>query len=183
MDICCWWCCHPFDKEALHLPYKYDRVIKKFKTMGYFCSWGCMKAYNLKEIVHSKSGSISVNILLMRKQLCAVSTPIAPAPSRYILKMFGGKYTIDQFRNWSEIKTQPLVYLPTDPQNFTDVRVVEQTFDKPVSHKELTEKQAKSRLHDISSSMTATEPLKLKRNKPLKRSMANLESIIGITRG
>ena len=113
--------------------------------------------------------------------MCAVSTPIVPAPCRYILQMFGGKYTIEKFRQLSD--TQQLVYLPTDPQNFTDVRVVEQMYDKPTSHKELTEKQTKSRLHDISSSMTEIEPLKLKRNKPLKRSMANLESIIGITRG
>ena len=151
--------------------------------MGYFCSWGCMKSYNLKEVVHSKSGDISINILLMRKQMTAVSTPIVPAPSRYILNMFGGKYTIDEFRKLSELKTQVLIYLPTDRQNFTDVRVVEQSFEKSTSHRELTDKQVATRLHDISSSKTVTESLKLKRNKPLKRNVANLENLIGITRG
>lgn len=44
-----------------------------------------------------KAWEIHSLIQLMAKQM-KYPTPIRPAPSRYILKMFGGPYSIEEFR-------------------------------------------------------------------------------------
>ena len=48
MKHCCWWCTLEIKGEELHLPYKQDKC-GKIHTMGKFCSWECIKTYNLKE--------------------------------------------------------------------------------------------------------------------------------------
>ena len=103
---CCWWCCHPFEGTDLHLPYHHDDRTKKFKTMGHFCSWECMKAFNLDRNGINKAGIISTYITLLRKRVEGKANQTRPAPNRFTLKMFGGPFTIDEFRsNSTQIKT------------------------------------------------------------------------------
>ncbi len=30
----CWWCCHEFEGQSLHLPFKWDSLRNRFETMG-----------------------------------------------------------------------------------------------------------------------------------------------------
>jgi len=57
--------------------------------MGQFCSWECMKAWNMdSKNVHSPE--INQFITLYKKRILGKVTPTRIAPSRYALKLFGG---------------------------------------------------------------------------------------------
>eukprot|EP00899_Mesostigma_viride_P004359 jgi/Mesvir1/13924/Mv16045-RA.1 len=101
-DLCCWWCCHPFDTVPCPLPIRYKEG-RGFVVKGCFCSFSCVKAYNLKD-----SGSASCVrgslLFLMAQRLWRAGKHGRPfpgvpaAPPRTCLKMFGGPMTIEGFR-------------------------------------------------------------------------------------
>jgi len=172
----CWWCCHPFEGEPLHLPHKYDDMRKKFETMGNFCSWECMKTFNLD---HNKNrcGIIACNIVMLTKAMYGNVRSIKCAPSRYSLKEFGGTLTIEEFRSYSNTSTRVIVSMPDQMFKVQDVNV------KPEIKRYL---QASSnedqKFSEISYATSVGDTLKLKRTKPLKRDENNLEKTLGITR-
>jgi len=98
-DIFCWWCCHQFDTVPCTLPIKYDPLRKRFEFTGIFCSWNCVKAYNLN-INDQKKYERSQLITLLVKKLYSLdySVSIKPSPPRQCLKMFGGYMDISDFR-------------------------------------------------------------------------------------
>ena len=100
----CWWCCHPFDWPPLGLPVHYDDQRKKFKVIGNFCSWNCMKAFNNTTNSVNKSRQHQYIHDLFRKIVLDKNGKTFPykhipfASSRWQLKMFGGVKTIEEFR-------------------------------------------------------------------------------------
>ena len=97
-NILCWWCCHSFDTIPRFIPTRYDQIRNRFKVTGNFCSWSCARSYFINE--HRFSGK-STNILLssLIRVIHGRSYNINSAPPRSALKAFGGKMTIDEFRN------------------------------------------------------------------------------------
>lgn len=170
----CWWCCHSFENEPLHLPYKYDDRRYKFYTMGHFCSFSCMKAFNLDNFPQHKSGIIGINITLMIKKCNDNKTQfIKTAPSKYSLKAFGGSLSIEEFRkNDKQIKT----ILPCKNVVFIDV-VTEHTQVEFPTSTSTTKENSTKKLNDINNAKQQNQPLKLKREKPLKRNQNNLANI------
>ena len=163
----CWWCCHEIEcSEPLQLPHKYDELRNKFCTMGRFCSWSCMKSYNIFSMPSHSMGITCGNIILMRKKLYGIVGDIKSAPSRYSLKEFGGPMTIEEFRKGATRDDVPI------PNN---VEIVE----KPVINRVFNNS---GKLAEISSSSGTNDQLRLKRTKPLKRDENNLEKFLGITR-
>ena len=165
----CWWCCHPHDNESLKLPYKYDDKYNKYFTTGTFCSWSCMKAYNMSSSCTHKKNIISANIVLMRKQLFGIVGSIPKAPERFSLKVFGGFLSIDDFRKGLITDHGPL------------------NMDGIVNSVEFIKEQRAPILNSIKmdqicASSGTNEQLRLKRPKPLKRDDNNLEKTLGITR-
>ena len=63
----CWWCCHPSENDFLHLPIKVIPKTNQLKTMGNFCSWGCMKAYNMSVTNPNNVGSVNSLIHMSHK--------------------------------------------------------------------------------------------------------------------
>lgn len=177
----CWWCCHDWSEdEFLHLPYKYDERTKVFQTIGYFCSWGCMKAYNLDAHGISQKGSaIGTYISLMKKHMYKCIKPIKPAPSRWSLKCFGGNLDIEEFRKISEdLEVEVNTITPLRREMFKEIVTV---INKPVPAKP-TKNELDHKFDQINNSTSIPEPLKLKRAKPLKREISNLETSLGIVR-
>lgn len=171
----CWWCCHTFDDVPLHLPYKYDALRKKFDTMGCFCSWGCMKSYNIM-YNRVRSGIIASNIALMYKSVHGHLAAIKCAPNRYSLKEFGGTLSIEEFRNMTKNGTRVIVSMPDEVHHIQDVMMKHEI-------KAPTECELDNKFQEISRINTSTnETLKIKRQKPLKRDANNLETSLGITR-
>ena len=100
VDVCCWWCCHPFECSPCTLPTKYDPHRKRFTFVGIFCSWNCTKAYNFNTNdckKHERSGFITLLLQQLYGLPCAIN--IKAAPPKQCLKMFGGYLDILSFRN------------------------------------------------------------------------------------
>ena len=160
----CWWCCHPFNTEPLKLPHKYDERTGKFSTSGNFCSWSCMKAFNMER---PNNGTVTMNIMNMRKKMYNNFDRIQTAPSRFQLDVFGGPLTIEQFRAKQTIDTGEKTPIKEEPYKSILIKVNTDSSNK---------------MAQIENSSTKNEPLKLKRAKPLKRDVNNLEMTLGITR-
>ena len=160
--VWCWWCCHPIEGPELHMPYKYDELRKRFKTLGYFCSWPCMKAYNIDR-AGPRYGEYQQFITLMRKHVYGKIEPCRVAPKRQCLRVFGGTMDIEQFRAG---KDPPMINMPNEMHMLC---VTEPT----VSIKTV---------ETATSTVASTDTLKLRREKPLKRAESVLEKSLGITR-
>lgn len=160
----CWWCCHSFEGTPLSMPYKYDDRRNKFHTAGNFCSWSCMKSYAIDKYGVNKGGLICGNIVMMRRKMFNVLGHVKPAPYRYRLVQFGGDLSIEQFRENLTVDTTPPEKIDAKP--FIDVTIPFVSNTK--------------KMDEINNSNTNNNALKLKRNKPLKRSHNNLESALGL---
>ena len=178
--VCCWWCCHECEKEPLNLPYKYVEKTNKFYTMGYFCSWSCMKSFNIDHFPSHKTPKTSENITLLRKRSGEKIEPIKPAPSRYALKKFGGPLSIEEFR--SSITTA--YNLPSDNIIHKEISESKQiSLLQNYTNDDYNKNSSEQRLNNIiNSSGNHNQPLKLKRETPLKRDKNNLETTLGLSR-
>ena len=171
--VCCWWCCHPWEGQEYHLPYNYDDKLKRFYTMGHFCSFECAKAYNISINNTNKAGIINTNISLMRKHLTGETKITTSAGDRHALKMFGGTLDIEEFR-----KNNAKLIIVNYPNEVFKEHIV--NIKTPVELSNEKSNPYRDHLLKINNSQNTNEPLKLKRHKPLKRDMNNLEKTIGI---
>ena len=110
----CFWCCHSIDNVVYSMPYNYDTVNDSYFVFGSFCSLQCANAYNFS--VHGSSDKVwEINswIQMLGKRYGFTNT-IRPAPSKYLLKMFGGNLSIDEFRE-AHIKSDKTYVLNIPP--------------------------------------------------------------------
>jgi hypothetical protein len=110
-------------------------------------------------------------MVLMYKHMYGRVDPIQCAPNRYSLKEFGGKLSIEDFRDAKAPRV--LVHMPDQVHSPQEVIVRQDV-------KSLSDCDAK--FQEISRVVTTNETLKIKRQKPLKRDENNLEKTLGITR-
>ena len=143
----------------------------KFSVMGHFCSWGCMKTFNLDKNGVNRGGVIGGNIVMMRKIMFGIVGPVVPAPHRCQLEVFGGPLTSDEFRKCGTVDTGKRFDIHASTTGDDTVRVAAR---KPTDHFQ--------KMSQINDSRGTNEPLRLKRPKPLKRDENNLEKTLGITR-
>lgn len=120
MSLLCWWCCHSIDGDVLHMPYEYKN--NTFKTKGQFCSWECMKAFNVRNETYTTC-RISDLITLYRKQVYGKIEHVRSAPSKFTLKSFGGTLSIEEFRSGM---THAWIPLPNE------VYCKESVYQKPI---------------------------------------------------
>lgn len=96
--INCFWCCHQILDIEYGMPIRYDVLHKNFTTYGSYCSLQCAAAYNYSvNMGCDRAWEIHSWIQLLGKKY-GFKGPIRPAPSRYLLKMFHGSLTIEEFR-------------------------------------------------------------------------------------
>lgn len=172
METCCWWCTYPIEGEILKLPYKMERS-GKYHVMGNFCSWECMKTYNMHEN-RMKFGEIQTFMTSMRLKRYGKITRLGCAPNRYCLQKFGGDMSIDEFR--SKCGANPPTIRMPDTHNFIHDLVEKKPYFKTDS---LSDGQ---RMNMIKGSNATAETLRLKRPTPIKRETNNLEFALGIVR-
>ena len=108
-DLCCWWCSHKFDTSPLFLPVKYDDKTKRFQVKGNFCSWACVKAYNLYSNQPGMFSRCTLITFLAKKLHGFSDKPIKCALARESLDIYGGKYSIKQFREYSEDSSRKVI--------------------------------------------------------------------------
>jgi hypothetical protein len=81
------------------MPLNYDSINDTYSLYGSFCSLQCANAYNFSTYKGcDKVWEINAMIQMLGKRYGFVNY-IRPAPSKYLLKMFNGYLTIDEFRN------------------------------------------------------------------------------------
>lgn len=153
----CWHCCHPFPGAPLPMPTRYNDRLDIFHVAGTFCSWGCMKAYNMDSSSYMRHVNATV-ITLFRKRCTGKLESIKPAPPRLALKAFGGGMTLDEFRrcdkNMMILPQKMIMHRP----------VVEEIPSR------LRERPSAQQLQDSVSFKDATaqnDMLRLRRPKPL----------------
>ena len=174
-EQCCWWCTLKIPGEIFHLPYKYDDRTRKFSTIGNFCSWECMKSYNLHENKRN-FGEIQNNMTLYRLKLYGKRfMSLKCAPSRYCLTKFGGTFSEEEFRK-NVAALPPVVTTPQNEFFIHKVVIREDTIHVT------TETRKKKRLEDIKNSTHKTETLKLKRPVPIVHKPNNIENALGLIR-
>ena len=173
----CWWCCHSTDNEFLHLPFKVNPKTKQLKTMGNFCSWGCMKAYNMSVTTSANVGTVNSLIHLSHKHHTGKIGKIERAPDKYVLNIFGGSYSIEDFRNVSKTG-QPIINYPSQLHQIQHILKPDRlTFKDPTSN------ELNTKMKNITQTNSkGNETLKLTRPTPLKRDLNNLELSMGIKR-
>lgn len=98
-EIICYWCCHNIINTEYGMPVRYDVFHNNFTMFGSFCSLECASAYNFSiNMGCDRAWEIHSWIQLLA-QSYGLETPIRPAPNRYLLNMFNGKMSIEEFRN------------------------------------------------------------------------------------
>lgn len=95
----CYWCCHPITNRIFGMPYKYNTITDTYTLYGNFCSLNCANAYNFS--VHCGSDKVwEINSFIqMLSKHYGFTQPVRPSPSRYLLKIFNGPLSIEEFRN------------------------------------------------------------------------------------
>ena len=101
---------------------------------------------------------------MMRKKLFGKLGSIRPAPKRFRLTQFGGDLTIEQFRENLLVDDET----PNDILTESVPNIVVPTVSNT------------NKMYEIKSASGKNEPLRLKREKPLKRDQNNLESVLGL---
>lgn len=105
----CFWCCHHVGPMCHGMPVRYDTVSKSFATYGNFCSLECAAAFNFSSHMGSdRAWEIHTWIQMLGRRF-GYAEPIRPAPSRYLLQMFDGPLTIDEFRAVHKTQSRTLV--------------------------------------------------------------------------
>lgn len=167
IKIDCLWCCHPFSNFPFALPMKY--INNKFYVFGNFCSPECAAAYNFESNEESDEiwDRYSLLNILYKKDIDGAEVTIKLAPPRLTLRKFGGKLTIDEFRNCNlEYNKDFKITLP--PMISIIPSMEESNYD--MIKKKRFVPLDRERIHK------ANEELRLKRKKPLPDSRNTLES-------
>lgn len=124
-DIWCKHCSHPFNNPPIGIPQSFqiiDGIHYYEMSHKFFCSFNCTLAYILncpdRRVDKCTDADIIEQISLLN-MLCSESsgTPltdfkITPAPPPDILKVFGGRYSIDEYREKFYDGSVFFVYMP-----------------------------------------------------------------------
>ena len=170
-DAACFWCCHTFTNRPVVLPIR--DTGEYLQVTGNFCSPECATSYlfDMRQDSHTRWEQLS---LLYRVYGEVCNGKIHPAPSRNILKLFGGNLSIQEYRDLVRShKVRVDVHLPpmvsilatmdTKPIDFYDASLT----------KGVTE-TVNERLQK------AEEVLRLRRTKPLKAWESTLDACINL---
>ena len=108
----CMWCCHGFYTQNWGIPYIYTNKV--YKTYGNFCSPECCTAYCFDDISTTDDRKWEIYSMIndISRKIYNNNIIIKSAPPRISLKMFNGKYTIDEFRQLTNENKIAQVYLP-----------------------------------------------------------------------
>lgn len=170
-DIACMWCCHSFEGQPCIIPMREIKGV--WEVYGNFCSPECALSTILEERDDSHIRWEKV-ALLHRLYSDSVCGRIYPAPSRVILKMFGGTIDIDTYRATVRAKKVRVdIHVPP-------MASILATMDtKPIDFYETTIHKTFVPLNN-ERMMKAEEGLRLKRSKPLKDKESTLDACMNL---
>lgn len=170
-DIACFWCAHQFEGRPVFLPY--DEKDGVWHVYGNFCCPECALAYCIDEKEDQQLRWEKI-ALLHRLYANVIGGRIYPAPARTVLKLFGGRLSIDEYRATVrrgkvriDIHYPPMVSLlatmDTKPIDFYETTI-------PKSFVPLNSERVRK----------VEEGLRLKRSKPLKDKESTLDACMNL---
>jgi hypothetical protein len=164
----CWWCRSCFSTPCLELPEDYYNDT--FFCIGNFCSFNCMKKYNLELNDHLiwKRDSL-INLFYYR--IYKIYKEIIPAPHWMILKEYGGCLSIEEFRNNFIINSKEYIIL--HPPLISRQMQIEESYNIQ-KLKEVPIDTLNRIYSDIETEYT------IKRSNPIKSDQLNLEKTMGL---
>ena len=164
----CWWCRNCFNTPGLELPEDYYN--ETFFCTGNYCSFNCMKKYNL-ELNDSLTWKRDSLINLFYFKLYNEYTEINPAPHWMTLKEYGGCLTLEEFRNNFMINSKE--YIVLHPPLISRQMQIEESY-KFNKLKEVPIDKLNKIYSEIESEYA------IKRNKPIQTDQLNLEKTMGL---
>ena len=170
-DICCWWCCHPFDSVPFSLPLK--KVNNHYIVKGCFCSPECAAAWNFNDNSDDNVWDrYSLLNHIYQKYYDDNTVNIKLADPRETLTMFGGYQSIQEFRKNNKIynKTTKMINPPmisVMPQVEESSNDIFQSNNTPIPL-------------DYQRIEKANNELRLKRTKPIAEKHNTLENCMNL---
>jgi hypothetical protein len=169
-NIDCFWCCCSFENSPFGIPIK--KVDDHYEMFGNYCSAECTASAIFESNLlndSDKTNSYSLlNLLYKEKSSCGIGF----APSKLCLKRFGGRMSIEQYRN--NLRSHNKTYSVIIPPLTSIIPNIEETnINKNMNN------IGKSILTDSIVSRSG-ELLRLRRQKPLPDSNNTLEACMNL---
>ena len=164
----CWWCKNRFSVPAVQLPEDYYNDT--FYCVGHFCSFSCMKSYNL-DLNDSLLWKRESLINLLYFMTYSEHKNIIPAPHWVTLEEFGGNLSIEEFRENSTNNTKE--YLILHPPLVSRQMQIEESY-KLNKLKEVPIDKVNKIYSEIDSEYA------IKRKNPIQSKQLNLETTMGL---
>ena len=136
-----------------------------------------MKAHCAAGASEHQRGLVGGNMMIYRKKLYGKGMPhgpVRPALPFHRLRMFGGDMDIDEFRRSNQVDEGPRMNdaIQKEEKITEQVAFIKTTPTAPVDEQK--------KMWEINNSKATNEPLRLKRQKPLKRDQNNLAAMLGL---
>jgi hypothetical protein len=170
--VACFWCCHTFEGKPCVLPIRDEGT--HIQVEGNYCSPECAMAhlFDTPQDSHMRWERLAILNRIYKDKIG--SGRIYPAMNRCVLQMFGGPYTIEEYRALMQSsKVRVDVHLPpmvsilatmdTKPIDFYDTSISKTVL-------ETTQERI----------VKAEEVLRLKRTKPLKAWESTLDACMNL---
>jgi hypothetical protein len=164
----CWWCKNKFTQPAVQLPENYHN--NTFYCIGNFCSFNCVKSYNIDlndNLIWEREGLINLLYNLTYNE----TKEIIYAPHWITLEEYGGNLTIEEFRRNSIVNTTE--YLILHPPLISRQMQIEESY-KVNKLKEVSLDNVNKLYSEIETNFT------IKRTKPIQSSQLNLATTMGL---
>ena len=95
-DQLCWHCCSKFDSPPIAIPKSFDATTGSYVVYGNFCSLACGKGHIMD--YPSVDNGLQITMLERMARDTMGAQHIEPAPPRLALNLFGGPYSLENFR-------------------------------------------------------------------------------------
>jgi hypothetical protein len=171
-DVACFWDCHSFREKPFVIPTIIQEDI--WKVYGNFCSPECAASYLFQERLDSHVQW--ERYALLNRLYSTEGTPIRLAPSRNILRLFGGTLDISDFRNITgdhkmriDVMTPPMISI---------IQVMD---TKPIDFYDASMKNTFIPWEMDRMNRPGAQGLRLRRTKPVSEKETTLEFCMGIT--
>lgn len=167
--IACYWCCHKFPTVPYGLPIKHQNG--KFYVYGCFCSLECATAYNFNSKEKSDEMWERYNLINLLSRKLGGKSIVRQAPPREALVMFGGKFSIEEYRKY--VNTTKLLTINFPPM-MTITQQIEEINDCDVNSEYRYIPIDQDRLNKYKEKLT------LKRSKPLTNFKHTLDHLMNL---
>jgi len=167
VSVNCFWCCESFDSVPVGIPIK--KIKNTYSMFGNFCSPECSAAYifdNKRFLNDCWDRYSMLNIIYGNNEAIKI------APSNLCLKKFGGRLTINEFRNiCTKFNKSYKLLLPPMISVLPMIEEINLNDDNTNIDMYLLNKDHINK---------ANEEYRLKRNKPLPDSKNTLETCMNL---